>query len=253
MDDLRGDIFYDYLRPWHFIDLPYAVGVPAETAMPAELNVLTQTRAMIETLQKSAGADDEKSLTEKSQSLAYLIHLVGDAHDPVHCVNRFTSRHPTGDFGGNLFFIKAERRSLHAYWDAAGGLFDFQTNNRALNSINAEVLSRIRDYSFKIMSNHPVSRTSWQEMDVAKWVDESYKIAKASVYQDIVEGGSPDSAYKKRTQRICAERLAQAGYRLAELLNGLYKDRISPPNTPTKTSLTGAPTKPLKHQPAKRP
>jgi len=54
-----------------------------------------------------------------------LIHLVGDIHQPLHAVSRYTKAHPGGDAGGNLFYIKYNNiHNLHALWDAQVGLSD---------------------------------------------------------------------------------------------------------------------------------
>ena len=45
------------------------------------------------------GSDQPDAL--KSYDLVWLMHLVGDVHQPLHCVTRFTQTEPNGDRGGN--------------------------------------------------------------------------------------------------------------------------------------------------------
>ena len=68
---------------------------------------------------------------ERAFMARYLLHLVGDSHQPLHSVNMFNSKHKTGDLGGNLVHIittnstNSTNINLHAYLDSMGGLQSF--------------------------------------------------------------------------------------------------------------------------------
>ena len=52
--------------------------------------------------------------------LRFLIHLIGDIHQPLHNTSLVNSQFPKGDKGGNLFLIKTRLKSvkdLHTFWD----------------------------------------------------------------------------------------------------------------------------------------
>jgi hypothetical protein len=69
----------------------------------------------------------------KSYDLVWLIHLVGDAHHPLHATSRFTAADP-GDNGGNAETVtpaNAANESLHAFWD--GLLGDRLTPDQAIS------------------------------------------------------------------------------------------------------------------------
>jgi len=54
-------------------------------------------------------------------NLRLLIHYVGDIHQPLHTVNRYTKSNPNGDEGGNDFQLKTKHsqiNELHALWDS---------------------------------------------------------------------------------------------------------------------------------------
>ena len=55
----------------------------------------------------------------KSYDLTWLLHLVGDVHQPLHCATRVSSAQPAGDWGGNPVNICSPscRGELHAFWD----------------------------------------------------------------------------------------------------------------------------------------
>jgi hypothetical protein len=72
---------------WHFIDLPFSPD-GTELAPPDSPNALTQIRRFRDTLSSSASDD------VKSYDLVWLLHLVGDAHQPLHATSRFSERCP---------------------------------------------------------------------------------------------------------------------------------------------------------------
>jgi hypothetical protein len=93
-------------RPWHYItfqiddprpDAARADTPNAVTALDRELAVLS-----------SPGADRYA----REEALKWVIHLVGDLHQPLHAGERH-------DKGGNLMQVKVNRRTyaLHAVWD----------------------------------------------------------------------------------------------------------------------------------------
>ena len=114
-DSSRNTGYDDHLqhRYWHYIDIPFSTdGTPLE--YPPEPNALTQIEAFEEVL-----ASEEKSDALKSYDLVWLIHLVGDVHQPLHATSRFTKDLPHGDEGGNRVLLCARpcRSELHSFWD----------------------------------------------------------------------------------------------------------------------------------------
>jgi len=57
---------------------------------------------------------------EKSLLIRYLIHVLGDVHQPLHAVELFNEQFPKGDQGGNLFLIKYINgiENLHKLFDS---------------------------------------------------------------------------------------------------------------------------------------
>jgi len=51
----------------------------------------------------------------KSYDLTWLIHLVGDVHQPLHCVARITKGDPEGDKGGNDVKLTARAEARQAF------------------------------------------------------------------------------------------------------------------------------------------
>jgi hypothetical protein len=77
-------------------------------------DIVTQLKLMIAALPASSDASDDV----RSYDLVWMLHLVGDAHQPLHTVGRFTKPIPNGDAGGNAESVipaTGETIVLHAY------------------------------------------------------------------------------------------------------------------------------------------
>jgi hypothetical protein len=196
-------------RYWHFIDLPFS---PDGTALedPANPNIQTTIATM-----RSALADQHTSEDIKSYDLVWLIHLVGDAHQPLHCTSRFTHAHPHGDNGGNLVKIDCGQGcsapNLHAFWD------DVLGPSGAVPRVSVEAATKLE----------PPPSDLAAVTNEAEWVRESLEVAKASVYTaPIDEGPGPfalTDRYKEMAHTVAEQRIALAGARLANLLNMALK------------------------------
>jgi S1/P1 Nuclease len=203
-DAARNIGYADHLqhRYWHFIDLPFSTDhTPLQP--PATPNVQTQIALFRRTL-RSGEASDEL----QSYDLVWLLHLVGDVHQPLHTTSRFTHSQPHGDEGGNLVALceKPCRDELHAYWDNLPGI-----EKRAIVAIRRAAHLPTPDPRVAAID------------DVGRWVRESFLIAQNSVYiPPIGDGPGPwfiDRPYQSIAHRVARERLALAGARLAHVLN----------------------------------
>ena len=83
---------------WHFVDLPFSSDGTTIDPIPVP-DALTEIMLLTTALHSDEGDD------LKSYDMDWIEHLVGDVHQPLHDVNRFTSIHPHGDQGGNLVLI----------------------------------------------------------------------------------------------------------------------------------------------------
>jgi hypothetical protein len=104
---------------WHFIQRPYAAEnrVAPEAQRP---NIETQLQLLTEALNSNAGD------TLKAYDLAWVENLVGELHQPLNCVSRFSAQHPAGDRNGReVKLCKAPcDNNLHDYWDNLLGTED---------------------------------------------------------------------------------------------------------------------------------
>jgi hypothetical protein len=196
--------------PWHYIDY-YFRETPRGTIdllhpAPDSVNAVTELERMSAELDRASIPAPERAI-----DLAWIIHLVGDIHQPLHAESRVTAEEPKGDAGGN-FFKLADDHNLHSYWDSAiTREFPEQPGES-----RADRLARIAE---ALMALHPRSefRDRLQPGQFNAWAIESYRIAK-TIY-DTPQGQEPGEAYRERTFEIANRRAALAGYRLAALLN----------------------------------
>jgi len=190
-------------RYWHFIDMPFS---PDNTPLdqPEAPNAQTQIIMLRDAISSPSTSDDVKSY-----DVAWLIHLVGDVHQPMQATSRFTQSQTSGDRGGNDVKICTPScgKALHAYWDDALGT----SNKPETARQNAGSIS-------------PADQTLASVTDVATWINESLEAAKNTAYADppIGVGAGPftlTSGYKTAAKDVAKQRAALAGARLAKLLN----------------------------------
>jgi S1/P1 Nuclease len=102
-DDIRAQDKAQHRPPWHYINIPFKPeGQPASVQIrePEPVNILTAL-AENESLLKN-----EKDAERKAIALAWLFHLVGDIHQPLHTAQLFTVEYPKGDRGGNEICVR---------------------------------------------------------------------------------------------------------------------------------------------------
>src|SRR5262249_11529411 len=92
-DDIRGNDKLQHRALWHYINWPFKPdGQPptVQTREPEAVNILT---AITENQRIVANGNDPE---RKAIALAWLFHLVGDIHQPLHAVQLFTADYPQG-------------------------------------------------------------------------------------------------------------------------------------------------------------
>ena len=227
--------------PWHYIDIPR--GAPRGPLEPFCGSDGCVTKAIADQLAilKDSHADPRK----RADAVRYLIHFVADLHMPLHATTN-------NDEGGNCVPVGYFRRSpqeqhnyftpnLHSLWDTAIPERDMEG---AEPSEYADSLSRI------FASDFPV----WQSagIHVDDWAWESHDLADSIVYGALtpkvpiespvpVQSCTDDNnvgsrllqlhlfagqAYQDAAAPVVEKRLAQAGLRLALLLNEAAKSQL---------------------------
>lgn len=118
---------------WHYIDIPFSNdGTPVPDSPPSP-NAVTQISEFRKTI-----ADARIPASIRAYQLSWLLHLIGDVHQPLHCATRFQAEQRdketnrfVPDQGGNLVLLE-NGRTLHAYWDGLLGDSDDEKSVAAL-------------------------------------------------------------------------------------------------------------------------
>ncbi len=211
---------------WHYLDTFWR-----ETNGKVELvtdlksddeNAVERLFAFDKMLRDSSASDEDKAI-----ALGWILHLVGDIHQPLHDSARVTQYDPKGDQGGNLFIVspkdaKGENRvSLHWYWDSIVGR-NIARNNDACDS---DYLTPIAQ---EIMKNYPFAKMQ-NRLEIGqftKWQQEGFQIASTKLYPPTLKFNEiPSEEYKKMAFQIAQEQIALAGYRMGQMLNQIFINR----------------------------
>jgi hypothetical protein len=169
-----------------------------------------------------AGLKTQVTGTDREQAavaLAWLLHLTGDIHQPLHASGRITPTEPDGDQGGNLYLLEmmgnGKRRTLHSVWD------NIITGNprRLPGEQDDAFMTRI---ATETMHRHPRTEfaAEMSQTEVRQWARASVRLAQRQVYRTPLHRNQTASAtYRRNAFRAADPRIALAGYRLADLLN----------------------------------
>ena len=198
---------------WHFKDVnwsPDAMPIPP----PDPVDLVTQVTLMIAALPASSGASDDI----RSYDLVWLLHLVGDAHQPLHGSGRFTRQIPNGDAGGNAEQVipaTGETMALHAYWDSLFGGY--------VSPYGAVFDADDRDGLASLAVNDITAKIA----DPQKWIEESAELAKQYAYAAPVSLGKNPAFltrdYETNARNIARSQAALAAARLANLINNALR------------------------------
>lgn len=83
-----------------------------------------------------------KLTAERSLFARYLVHLVGDIHQPLHSVSLYNRTFPKGDAGGNLLKIRilnGTSQNFHSFWDSGA----FRVQNDSYNFVRPMNLQNV--------------------------------------------------------------------------------------------------------------
>ena len=214
-DEMRSapDAFWQKTAtPWHYVTLD---GITYDHA-PPQGDALEALARFTKTLK-----DPSASQADKQLALRFIVHLVGDLHQPLH-VGKCC------DKGGNdvkvTFFGKPT--NLHAVWDSA--LVDDE--QLSFTELAAKLERHIRDQD----------TVAWWDINPRDWISESaqyrdtlYPTAadkpRAPADKKSKEPAVPDLSYSYvyKFTPLMEQRLSQAGVRLAAYLNAIYAEPVT--------------------------
>lgn len=215
-DDYRES--HPETAPWHFVDIPLlASGYDANRDCKNEACVVAQIQHFAAVL-----ADKTAAPSDRLTALKFVVHFVGDIHQPLHCEDN-------GDRGGNdihlTYFGKAT--NLHAVW--GGGVIEEALGvilgphfAPDLTATRKEAMILGRNVSAEqAASLAPGGLTSRLDLATVQWANDSHALAQRA-YRNLPPSPMPESwdhTYQSEAWAIVRTQLVFAGVRLAELLN----------------------------------
>ncbi|GAA4321821.1 hypothetical protein GCM10023149_21850 [Mucilaginibacter gynuensis] len=182
---------------WHFLILPLGLSHEqfVNAVQQSDHNVYTAILKNEATL-KDGNATPE----QKNKALKYLIHLVGDAHQPMHVAGK-------EDKGGNTIQLRFGKGiNLHSLWDSK--LIEHE-------GLSPEQIVRVYDTAT------PEEISKWQADSPMEWLWESYQLS-TELYANAKPGQTMDEAYYKKYIPFIRQRIDQAGIGLAGELNKIF-------------------------------
>lgn len=207
---------------WHYIDIPVPTKAKTLDAFCPEGNCVTaKIKSFSDTLRTS------KDDAQRRQALLFLVHFVGDIHQPLHCAER------SCDKGGNSEHVnfsmngqKETNVALHHVWDSS----ELELLMKHANITDDRVFAGVLMAGIK-----PAEAEKWAQASPDQMAWESYKLAVAKVYRGIPFQNFCDNqkpaplvtdltpAYEDGGTKVVREQLMKAGVRLAAILEADLK------------------------------
>jgi len=196
-DEMRSDpseFWKKTANPWHYVNV-FDGKTYLDVVPPLEGNAATALDMFSKQLKSK-----QSSFAEKQLALRFIVHIIGDLHQPFHAGNGI-------DKGGNDVKLKFfwEDSNLHRVWDS--GLIDRQ--NLSYTEWTKILSRKISEQQAK----------EWMEVDPKVWIAESAKL-RVNLYPD---NDKLSWDYQYQNLPIVKQRLQMGGVRIAAYLNALFK------------------------------
>jgi len=195
-DDIKSDKRYNKFYTWHYVNMPF--GTKYEDAIKnPKGDLVTGIEKCKEVI-----LDKNSSKEDKVFYLKFLVHLIGDLHQPMHVGK-------AEDKGGNTFQVQwfGNGANLHSVWDS-----------KMINHYDM-TFTELADNSAKI-SKEQVKFL--QKGTTADWANETQTFA-IKAYESAKSGENLKYRYMYDNFGIVRSQLQKGGIRLAKVLNGLFK------------------------------
>ncbi len=231
-DDIRNHDNPETFPEWHYIDYPLIPpDFPMKPAPTPGDDVLTGIAKSAKAVRGLTKTYDTRT---RAKMLSYLLHLVGDIHQPMHCETLFDDKFlpPEGDRGGNNAWVKApggHAIKLHAFWDQlfgpGGQLFRPVPLTMILASEHRakELAQKLPRTALPELATHPTP-VSWSLESRALAINDGWR--KHTLAYGLTEStaGTLPADYEEKARGIANRQIALAGHRLADTLHDVLKE-----------------------------
>jgi hypothetical protein len=160
-------------------------------------------------------ADKTQSNAERLQALSFLVHFIGDVHQPLHSATRGS------DAGGNAEQVRIDggTTSLHHAWDF-----------NLVNDINSDPVGLSNALSPEIAAAEAEAQITPEA-----WALQANQLARTVAYAGIPTSGTTtlSSTYIANATPVVRKQLARGGVRLAQFIANAMGGTPTPTPTPT--------------------
>ncbi|MCB0350273.1 MAG: S1/P1 nuclease [Bdellovibrionales bacterium] len=238
-DIVKSDARFNDFSPYHYMTI---YRDSKKSVSKNALTVLNRYPAIL--------TDSRYSRESKMIAFRFILHVVGDIHQPLHVGNEF-------DYGGNACRVKwqpnakssGQETNLHSVWD------EELVNNMA-TKMRSESKINYKFFGYKEVSNILMAKyksliaSSSQDVDVDAWVADSQRLRETEVYPDkLADDARPycsrgghvsnvpvlDAQYINAKRDLVEKRLVLGGIHLANLLRKVFNR--STPTSPTESDI----------------
>ena len=187
---------WDHTHIWHYFNITGNLSHQAfmeEIKKANQENVYGQISVFQEILKNKNASDDEKRI-----ALYFLIHLVGDLHQPMH-IGRLD------DLGGNLITVYwfNNPTNIHSIWDSA--LLNYENYSYT-------------EYTAILNKLNKTEKTKLKSGTLEDWLFETYQITN-EIYTSIKKEDKLQYDYQYKYKYTVELLLKRAGLRLARILD----------------------------------
>lgn len=193
-----ADFWQREAGPYHYVTVPEGQTY-AEVGAPDEGDALSALDRFAATVR-----DPDASRVDKALALKFIVHIVGDVHQPLHAGNG-------EDRGGNDVKVRwfGDETNLHSVWDT--------------QMIEDQNLSYTEYAAWLDRQIEPTETVAWWEANPQVWIGESTQI-RDTIYPAIDEG-TPNLGYAYQYEHLATAemRMQQGGVRLAAYLDWVFR------------------------------
>nr|ACI16054.1 single-strand-specific nuclease [Bodo saltans] len=232
-DDMKS--YTSQYSSWHFYNVCLLRANGTNLTCPVWTSVETgQMPTAVANARAQLAMGSNLTHAESAFWLAFLVHLVGDFHQPLHIATLFNPMFPKGDQGGNRFYIYVNnsRTNLHAFHDDLAWLLprdgfpqrplaEYPDDVSMIEGLS-ESLILLQKFAYPSQPN--VTNTSvWIEEGFETGVNISYTLPNGQDLQFNQHFNLSDT-YVTRLRSMLQNKLALGGRRLARILMEIYDE-----------------------------
>ncbi len=194
MDEIKSDRNYDLYKPWHYVNYPFDQNY-AQSKKSSDGDIITAIETCIAKLKNPNTIENEQIMY-----LKFLVHLVGDLHQPLHIGLE-------DDKGGNDFQVRwfNNGSNLHRVWDSDM----IESYNMSYTELSSNILEG------------EIYREANTLGTITEWADKMHQFT-ASLYDDVKIGDKLGYNYSYDHFKEVQNQLYLSGIRLAKILNKIY-------------------------------